>query len=110
MKSYKHDKNGELEKQLIMFARYQKDRVNNKEIPPSTVPNYFKAIKLFSIGESFHSTPMHYHNIRIYATFEVTGQSPIDDYDVSLFLKGISVILPYNVFVVATREGFNQMG
>jgi integrase len=47
VKSYKGDKKGELEKQLIMFARYQKERVNNKEISPSTVPNYFKAIKLF---------------------------------------------------------------
>lgn len=45
--TYKHDKNGELEKQLIMFARYQKERVNNREISPSTVPNYFKAVKLF---------------------------------------------------------------
>lgn len=47
VKSYKRDKNGELEKRLIMFARYQKERVNKKEISPSTVPNYFKAIKLF---------------------------------------------------------------
>jgi integrase len=47
VKKYKHDKKGELEKQLLMFASYQKDRVNNKEISPSTVPNYFKAIKLF---------------------------------------------------------------
>jgi integrase len=47
VKRYKRDRAGELEKQLIMFARYQKERVNNKEISPSTVPNYFKAIKLF---------------------------------------------------------------
>jgi len=47
VEKYKRDKKGELEKQLIMFARYQKERVNNKEISPSTVPNYFKAIKLF---------------------------------------------------------------
>ena len=47
VKSYKRDKKGELEKQLIMFARFQKERVNNKEISPSTVPNYFKSIKLF---------------------------------------------------------------
>src|SRR5687768_4325100 len=47
VKSYKRDKNGELEKRLIMFARYQKERVNKKEKSPSTVPNYFKAIKLF---------------------------------------------------------------
>lgn len=45
--TYKGDNNGELEKQLIMFARYQKERVNNKEISPSTVPNFFKAVKLF---------------------------------------------------------------
>jgi integrase len=44
---YKRDKEGELEKQLIMFTRFQKERVNNKEVSPSTVPNYFKAIKLF---------------------------------------------------------------
>jgi integrase len=47
VKRYKHDKDGELEKQLMMFARYQKERVNRKEISPSTVPNYFKSIKLF---------------------------------------------------------------
>lgn len=47
VKKYKRDKNGELEKNLIMFASYQKERVNNKEISPSTAPNYFKAIKLF---------------------------------------------------------------
>jgi hypothetical protein len=47
VKSYKRDKNGQLEKQLIMFARYQKERVAKKEVSPSTVPNYFKAIKLF---------------------------------------------------------------
>ncbi len=47
VKSYKHDRNGELEKLLIMFTRYQKERVTKKEISPSTVPNYFKAIKLF---------------------------------------------------------------
>jgi integrase len=47
VKNYKGDKHGELEKQLIMFARYQKERIVSKEISPSTVPNYFKAIKLF---------------------------------------------------------------
>lgn len=47
VQKYKRDKKGELEKQLIMFARFQKERVNNNEISPSTVPNYFKAIKLF---------------------------------------------------------------
>ena len=47
VEKYKRDKKGELEKQLFMFARFQKERVNNKEVSPSTVPNYFKAIKLF---------------------------------------------------------------
>ena len=47
VEKYKRDKKGALEKQLIMFTRFQKERVNNKEISPSTVPNYFKAIKLF---------------------------------------------------------------
>lgn len=47
VKRYKGDENGELEKQLLMFAGFQKERVNNKEVSPSTVPNYFKAIKLF---------------------------------------------------------------
>ena len=46
VKSYKRDKTGELGKQLIMFARYQKERVN-KEVSSTTVPNYFEAIKLF---------------------------------------------------------------
>jgi len=47
VKTYKGDKKGKLEKHLLMFAGFQKERVNNKEISPSTVPNYFKAIKLF---------------------------------------------------------------
>lgn len=47
VKSYKRDEDGELEKQLIMFSGFQKERIENKEISPSTVPNYFKAIKLF---------------------------------------------------------------
>jgi hypothetical protein len=37
----------DLQKQLIRFAGGQKERVSNKELSPSTVPNYFKAIKLF---------------------------------------------------------------
>ncbi len=37
----------DLQKQLIRFAGSQKERVSNKELSPSTVPNYFKAIKLF---------------------------------------------------------------
>ena len=32
---------------MLAFANYQKERVNKKEISPSTVPNYFKAVKLF---------------------------------------------------------------
>jgi integrase len=49
VQKYKNDNDGErnLQKQLIMFARYQKERVSKKEISPTTVPNYFKAIKLF---------------------------------------------------------------
>src|SRR6185437_6321350 len=40
--------NGEkIEGRLLAFANYQKERVNKKEISPSTVPNYFKAVKLF---------------------------------------------------------------
>ncbi len=42
-----NDDNRTLQKQLIWFAGSQKERVNNKELSPSTVPNYFKAIKLF---------------------------------------------------------------
>ncbi len=47
VKQYKQQDGENLEKQLIMFAGYQKERVIKKEISPSTVPNYFKAIKLF---------------------------------------------------------------
>jgi integrase len=49
VQKYKNDNDVErnLQKQLIMFARYQKTRVDKKEISPTTVPNYFKAIKLF---------------------------------------------------------------
>jgi len=36
-----------LQKKLLSFSRSQKERVDKKEISPSTVPNYFKAIKLF---------------------------------------------------------------
>jgi integrase len=56
IKNYKGDTNGELEKQLIMFTRYQKERVNNKEVSPSTVPNYFKAIKLFCQANRLSNT------------------------------------------------------
>lgn len=34
---------------LIDFIQYQKDRVQRNEIVESTIPNYFKAIKLFCI-------------------------------------------------------------
>ncbi|MDQ6724474.1 MAG: tyrosine-type recombinase/integrase [Thermoproteota archaeon] len=46
---YKYqDNNGEkLEGRLLAFAKYQKERVDKKEISPATVPNYFKAVKLF---------------------------------------------------------------
>lgn len=44
---YEDNDGEELEKQLLMFARYQKERVDKKEISPLTVPNYFKAIKVF---------------------------------------------------------------
>lgn len=56
VEKYKRDKKGELEKQLIMFTRFQKERVNNKEISPSTVPNYFKAIKLFCQANRLSNT------------------------------------------------------
>jgi len=46
---YKYqDNDGEkLEGRLLAFAKYQKERVDKKEISPATVPNYFKAVKLF---------------------------------------------------------------
>src|SRR6476659_3784198 len=49
VQKYKNDTDEQLnlQKQLILFARYQKERVEKKEISPTTVPNYFKAIKLF---------------------------------------------------------------
>ena len=47
VKQYKHQDGEDLERQLIMFAGFQKERVIRKELSPSTVPNYFKAIKLF---------------------------------------------------------------
>ena len=48
-KQYKqqNDDGEKLEGRLLAFARYQKERVAKKEVSPSTVPNYFKAIKLF---------------------------------------------------------------
>lgn len=38
----------ELERQLIMFANYQKERMVKEGISPSTIKNYFKSIKLFT--------------------------------------------------------------
>ena len=48
-KQYKQQNDGGevLEGKLLAFARHQKERVVKKEVSPSTVPNYFKAIKLF---------------------------------------------------------------
>jgi integrase len=43
-----NDNNRTLQKHLIRFGGYQKERVNNKELSASTVPNFFKAIKLFT--------------------------------------------------------------
>lgn len=47
VKRYKEQDGEELERQLIMFAGFQKERVEKKEISPSTAPNYFKAVKLY---------------------------------------------------------------
>ncbi len=44
---YKDDDGEKLEGRLLAFAKYQKERVDKKEISPTTVPNYFKAVKLF---------------------------------------------------------------
>ncbi len=34
---------------LVEFAQYQKQRAQKGEISESTIPNYFKAIKLFCV-------------------------------------------------------------
>ena len=34
---------------LVEFAQYQKQRAQKGEIAESTIPNYFKAIKLFCV-------------------------------------------------------------
>ena len=47
VKRYKQEDGEDQQRHLIMFAGFQKERVIRKEISPSTVPNYFKAIKLF---------------------------------------------------------------
>src|SRR5688500_18638875 len=44
-----------LQKKLLSFSRRQKERVDKKEISPSTVPNYFKAIKLFCQANNLSS-------------------------------------------------------
>ncbi len=38
-----------LSRKLIEFIQYQKQRVHENEISESTIPNYFKAIKLFCV-------------------------------------------------------------
>ena len=38
-----------LSQKLIQFIQYQKQRVQRNEISESTIPNYFKAIKLFCV-------------------------------------------------------------
>ncbi len=38
-----------LSQKLIEFIQYQKERVARKEISETTIPNYFKAIKLFCV-------------------------------------------------------------
>ncbi len=38
-----------LSQKLIQFIQYQKERVQRNEISESTIPNYFKAIKLFCV-------------------------------------------------------------
>ncbi|WP_196817220.1 hypothetical protein [Candidatus Nitrosocosmicus oleophilus] len=50
VKQYKQNDCEDLERQLLIFAGYQKERVARGEISSSTVPNYFKAIKLFCEG------------------------------------------------------------
>jgi integrase len=50
-----NEMNRTLQKQLIRFAGSQKDRVSNNELSASTVPNYFKAIKLFCQANNLDS-------------------------------------------------------
>ena len=38
-----------LTNKLVEFAQYQKQRAQKREISESTIPNYFKAIKLFCV-------------------------------------------------------------
>ncbi len=62
-KQYKHqnDDGEELEGRLLAFARYQKERVAKKEVSHSTVPNYFKAIKLFCQANRISKNRMEEH-------------------------------------------------
>jgi integrase len=46
-KSLYEEEDYELEKQLILFINHQKERIEKEGISPSTIPNYFKAAKLF---------------------------------------------------------------
>jgi integrase len=46
-KSLYEEEDHELERQLILFINYQKERIEKEGISPSTIPNYFKAAKLF---------------------------------------------------------------
>jgi integrase len=46
-KSIYEEEDHELERQLILFANHQKKRIETEGLSPSTIPNYFKAVKLF---------------------------------------------------------------
>jgi integrase len=46
-KSLNEEEDHELERQLILFANHQKARIEKEGLSPSTIPNYFKAVKLF---------------------------------------------------------------
>lgn len=46
-KSLYEEEDHELEKQLILFINHQKERIEKEGLSPSTIPNYFKAAKLF---------------------------------------------------------------
>jgi integrase len=46
-KSLNEEEDHELERQLIFFANHQKERIEKEGLSPSTIPNYFKAVKLF---------------------------------------------------------------
>ena len=45
--------------QIASYMNYQKTRADNNEISQSTLPNYFKPIKLFCIEFMFNSHPPH---------------------------------------------------